>query len=408
MTPSSQAKPSSDGTSNILAPYLREMASVPLMSPQEERAAALKIESHRADYWAALLAYPPFVKPIAALAREVLELPPEVESQLAHTARCARALRDRNLTRNRVAFESARAQLAKMLGLVDLDGLASDRVLADLNALLDGSAPALSLDMRRPPQGSKPFELYVMTARKHSQLLWSAKNRFVKANLRLVITLVRRIGRGRLPLQDLIQEGNIGLMKAVDRFDPRKGVRFSTYAAWWIRHSVSRAIADKSRTVRIPVHMLELQAKVRKATRAFEAANGRAPTQAELARELKVKRSRLAQLNHYLLEQPLSLDVTPGNDGDYSILESLEDPSSPRPDEYMADAELLDSLREGVDALPTIEADVLRKRMGLGGDKPMTLREIGEQYSLSRERIRQIQGKALRTLRERLEQRAAI
>ncbi|MCA9718392.1 MAG: sigma-70 family RNA polymerase sigma factor, partial [Myxococcales bacterium] len=181
-----------------------------------------------------------------------------------------------------------------------------------------------------------------------------------------------------------------------------------TYAAWWIRHSVSRAIADKSRTVRIPVHMLELQAKVRKATRAFEAANGRAPTQAELARELKVKRSRLAQLNHYLLEQPLSLDVTPGNDGDYSILESLEDPSSPRPDEYMADAELLDSLREGVDALPTIEADVLRKRMGLGGDKPMTLREIGEQYSLSRERIRQIQGKALRTLRERLEQRAAI
>ncbi len=399
---------SSDGSSNILAPYMRDMASVPLMSPREEHAAAVKIESLRADYWAALLAYPPFVKAIAQLAAEVLTLPPEVAEQLAHTARAARALRDRNLTRHRVAFETARAEISKMLARVDLDGQASDRVLADLNSLLDGTAPALSLDIRRPPQGSKPFELYVMTARRHSQLLWSAKNRFVKANLRLVITLVRRIGRGRLPLQDLIQEGNIGLMKAVDRFDARKGVRFSTYAAWWIRHSVSRAIADKSRTVRIPVHMLELQTKVRKATRAFETRHGRPPTQAELAAELKVKRSRLAQLNHFLLEQPISLDVTPGNDGDYSILDSIQDPSTPLPDDFMAEGELLDSLREGVDALPTIEADVLRKRMGLGGEKPMTLREIGEQYSLSRERIRQIQGKALRTLRERLERRAII
>ncbi len=399
---------SSDGSSNILAPYLRDMASVPLMSPREEHAAAVKIEALRGDYWAALLAYPPFVKAIAQLINEVLTLPTEVAEQLAHTARAARALRDRNLTRHRVAFETARAEVSKMLARVDLDGQASDRVLADLNSLLDGTAPALSLDIRRPPQGSKPFELYVMTARRHSQLLWSAKNRFVKANLRLVITLVRRIGRGRLPLQDLIQEGNIGLMKAVDRFDARKGVRFSTYAAWWIRHSVSRAIADKSRTVRIPVHMLELQTKVRKATRAFETRHGRPPTQQELAAEIKVKRSRLDQLNHYLLEQPISLDVTPGNDGDYSILDSIKDPSTPRPDDFMAEGELLDSLREGVDALPTIEADVLRKRMGLGGEKPMTLREIGEQYSLSRERIRQIQGKALRTLRERLERRAII
>ena len=399
---------SSDGSSNILAPYLRDMASVPLMSPREEHAAAVKIEALRGDYWAALLAYPPFVKAIAQLINEVLTLPTEVAEQLAHTARAARALRDRNLTRHRVAFETARAEVSKMLARVDLDGQASDRVLADLNSLLDGTSPVLSLDVRRPPRASKPFELYVMTARRHSQLLWSAKNRFVKANLRLVITLVRRIGRGRLPLQDLIQEGNIGLMKAVDRFDARKGVRFSTYAAWWIRHSVSRAIADKSRTVRIPVHMLELQTKVRKATRAFETRHGRPPTQQELAAEIKVKRSRLDQLNHYLLEQPISLDVTPGNDGDYSILDSIKDPSTPRPDDFMAEGELLDSLREGVDALPTIEADVLRKRMGLGGEKPMTLREIGEQYSLSRERIRQIQGKALRTLRERLERRAII
>jgi RNA polymerase primary sigma factor len=191
-------------------------------------------------------------------------------------------------------------------------------------------------------------------------------------------------------------------MKAVDRFDPRRGFRFSTYGSWWIRHAISRAMADKGREVRVPVHMLELHHKLTRVRREFEAKTGRLPEDEELAREADVSLEKLERMRQCLLDQGPSLD-TPLSEGDgRTVADLIEDDSMPSPNERLQAAAIGDKVLEIMSQLPPIEADVLRKRFGLDQDAPMTLREIGEQYSLSRERIRQLQEQALIKLRREL------
>jgi RNA polymerase primary sigma factor len=228
-------------------------------------------------YWKSILSYPPFIDGICELAREVL--PAETCPPTPSTdARASRALRDRDLLVHQKAYEAARERLTLALAEADVDALVSDRVLADLGSVEAGQNDGLSMKVKLPRRGSLPFLAYVTTVRANHQALWSVKQQFVKANLRLVVTIARRFNHGRMPLQDLIQEGNIGLLKAVDRFDHRKGFRFSTYGSWWIRHAISRSIADKARAVRLPVHMIDAYNKVCRARRDFEAPTAAAPT----------------------------------------------------------------------------------------------------------------------------------
>ena len=396
---------SSPDNAGFLAPYFRDLATVDVMTRDEELGAAVRIATLRQTYWRSILSYPPFIDGICELAREVLPAETCPTEALETMRKASRALRDRDLLVHQKAYEAARERLTLALAEADVDGLVSDRVLADLGSVEAGLNDGLSMKVKLPRRGSLPFMHYVSSVRANHHALWSVKNAFVKANLRLVVTIARRFNHGRLPLQDLIQEGNIGLMKAVDRFDHRKGFRFSTYGSWWIRHAISRSIADKARAVRLPVHMIDAYNKVCRARRDHEAQHGRKPTDAELTQLTGVSAERLQRMNYSLIENPVSLDQPLSGDSGLTLLDAVEDTQTLEAAELMDNDLLMTNLREVFSALSPMEADILRKRMGMGDEQELTLKEIGERYSLSRERIRQLQEQALGKLRDEFKRR---
>lgn len=227
------------------------------------------------------------------------------------------------------------------------------------------------------------------------------KHVFVRANLRLVISVARKYHHGHLNLVDLIQEGNIGLMKAVDRYDPDRGYRFSTYAAWWIRHSVSRATADKGRTVRLPVHFIESYQQLVKVKKDLQLKLGRPATIDEIASEMGTTTRKIDKIECYLQEGTMSLDRKVNGDDSRTFLEMLEDQTT----EGGLCASVISSLEHKLsleaieEVLTPMEQDIIRKRYGLEANEAATLKEIGDEYNLSRERIRQIQESAIRKIR---------
>jgi RNA polymerase primary sigma factor len=397
-----------DEPPNFLGVYFREMAGLGVMSPEEELSIATRIARLRREYWTALLAYPPFVEPIADLIEKKLEAEdvprPEVDAMRV----ASRNLRDRETRVHRQEYDVVAAALVERMAEADVDGLVADVVNADLEQLEAGKREGLTLAVNVPRQGSRPFEAYLQKVRIAGISLRDAKNAFVKANLRLVVSIARRFNHGRMPLQDLIQEGNIGLMKAVDRFDYRKGFRFSTYGSWWIRHAISRAIADKGRAVRLPVHMIDAYHKLSKAKRELEMLHGREPTTDELATHTGLAAAKIERMGGLLLDQAVSLDRPIGDDDGRRVVDFLEDAdSTTAPDSLEAEA-ISEQVRQVIMLLRPIEADILRKRFGLDDDSELTLKEIGEQYSLSRERIRQLQEQALGKIRRELKRREVV
>ena len=225
-----------------------------------------------------------------------------------------------------------------------------------------------------------------------------AREHIIKANTRLVVSIAKRyMGRG-VPFLDLIQEGNLGLMKAVEKYDVHKGFRFSTYATWWIRQTITRAIADQSRTIRVPVHMSDRIRQTYKATHDLEQRLGRVPTPEELAMELGLDLQKV----QWILQvswMPLSLESPVGDDEDSELGMFIEDELTPTPIQSAYDSMLKEKIDEVLGTLSPREARVLRLRFGLDTGVPYTLEEVGEKFGLTRERIRQIEGKALRRLR---------
>ena len=230
----------------------------------------------------------------------------------------------------------------------------------------------------------------------------SAKSKLIEANLRLVVKIAKSYVTSDVSFLDLVQEGNLGLIKASSKFDYRRNVRFSTYASWWIRHAIGRALADKGHAVRVPVHALDTQHRLARATEVISLKLGRTPTDEELAEEVGIDRKRLERVRKHTMAPVCSLDREISDSDDRRYMDLLSDESVPSPFESTMLRAWSTDLNEVLGILTEMEESIIRWRYGLDDGEEMTLKEIGAHYNLSRERIRQLQEQALRKIRAHL------
>src|SRR5687768_17893135 len=266
------------------------------------------------------------------------------------------------------------------------------------------------------------FRLYVrevgqtklLTAKEERELARRIKNgdaeareQMIKANLRLVVKIAHDYEGFGLPLLDLISEGNIGLMKAVERFDPAKGGKLSTYGSWWIKQSIKRALANQSKTIRLPVHLVDKISKMRRVAMKLQEELGREPTDEELGEELGISASRVGQMRTAAI-RPASLDAPIGDDDSNNFSEVVQDENADTPYEMLEDKTVTGMLQEMVKTLDQREATIVRYRFGLDGGSEKTLEEVGQKFGVTRERVRQIQNIALSKLRKMIEKLEAV
>ena len=269
-----------------------------------------------------------------------------------------------------------------------------EQALSDIG--LDDPVKMYLKDIGRVPLLSAEEE--VELAKRMQEDDAAAKKRLSEANLRLVVSIAKRyVGRGMLFL-DLIQEGNLGLMKAVEKFDYQKGFKFSTYATWWIRQSITRAIADQARTIRIPVHMVETINRLTRVQRVLLQELGREPTPEEIAEKMEMSEEKVREIQK-IAQDPVSLETPIGEEEDSHLGDFIEDEKTITPSDSVATTMLKEQLLGVLDTLTPREEKVLRLRYGIDDGKPRTLEEVGKEFNVTRERIRQIEAKALRKLR---------
>jgi RNA polymerase primary sigma factor len=388
---------SSEEPQSFLAMYFRDMAELDVLRPEQEFETARHIEQLELELWQILLGFGPASVWVADTVETAVQRPmPELKPYRLLAEKTKRKF----TLANKKANEKILVEIGAKLKELDIDRIFVETVLNDVqrfSRVLRGERHTGEL-----PDfvSAKGFLEFADAASDKMSRVKRAKNEFVKANLRLVVSIARRFNHGRLPLPDLIQEGNIGLMKAVERYDYRRGFRFSTYASWWIRHAISRALADKGRAVRLPVHMIDAYHKIAKSERELQSKLERPATTEEIATATGIEAEKLEKMKTFLAETPVSLDKPISDEDGRRLIDVLVDPNEiPSPPEQMMNSETQQEMLKLLGGLKPIEADILRKRFGLVNDRERTLKEIGDEYHLSRERVRQLQEQALGKMR---------
>ena len=393
-----------------LSRYFRDMSAHPVMDPTEEVRAAEGFLAAEIGRWKAVLAYPsafPIVERVIVECLSDLAEPvvlPEMSGfhEVLVDFRKNRSKFDRKL---QARWDALVETAAVSLRALDADRLfieAIDEELSRVAGEVEDDEVGNGADEESGTVLSAGFKRYLASTRAAREAVYRVKNRFVAANLRLVVSIARRYNRGRMPLIDIIQEGNMGLIKAVERFDHHRGYRFSTYASWWIRHAISRGLADKGRAVRIPVHMLDTYNRVQRTVQALTARTGREPTVQELAAETGISLEKLDRMQRDWAETPFSLDRPVNEDDGKRLIDCLQDEKTVSPFEHVATSAWSSEVRRLLDTLSPIEARIIRWRFGLDDEEELTLKEIGDKYNLSRERIRQLQEQALAKIRRQV------